>query len=349
MFKTFIYFIKLFFISFLIKKDDVYMTNAILKKENEILLRNLKQANKRIKFTKSDKIFFSSIYNITKNLSYIFTLVKPDTVLKWYKKLIKNYWTFSKNSNKAGRPETDKEIKKLILEMKNKNILWGAKKIQGELKKLGINLDTKTIRKILKTFRDKGKIKKSLTWSKFLKTHINSIYAMDFFTIDTIFNVRYYVFFIIHHKTREIIQTAITRNPTMLFVKQQMIEFEERVVSKAKEKIYLIHDRASMFLIDYSWYGIEGIKTSIKAPNMNAIAERFVRSIRQECFDWFIIFSKKQIKNILNEYINYYNSQRPHQGIRQGIPKGYEIKDRGKIISHPAVFGLHNYYEREAA
>ncbi len=349
MFKILIWFIKLFVFIFTNSRDKIYLSYAIIKKENEILCRSLQLNNKRIKFNKSDKIFFSSIYSLYKNLSNIFTLVKPDTVLKWYKNLIKNYWTFSKKSNKVGRPETDKEIQKLILEMKNNNILWGVKKIQGEIMKLGIKLDTKTIRKILKNFRDNGKIKKSLTWSKFLKSHINSLYAMDFFTIDTIFNVRYYVFFIIKHKTREVVQTSITRNPTMQFVKQQMIEFEEKVVSKAKEKIYLLHDRASMFLIDYSWYGIEGIKTSIKAPNMNAIAERFIRSIREECFDWFIIFGEKQIRNILREYISYYNSQRPHQGIGQGIPEGYEVKERGKIISQPRVFGLHHSYERVAA
>jgi len=82
---------------------------------------------------------------------------------------------------------------------------------------------------------------------------------------------------------------------------------------------------------------------------MNTIAERFIKSIREECFDWFIIFGEKQIRNILKEYISYYNSQGPHQGIGQIIPEGYEVKERGKIISHPRVFGLHNSYERLAA
>ena len=213
MFKILIWFIKLFVFIFTNSRDKIYLSYAVIKKENEILRRSLQLNNKRIKFNKSDKIFFSSIYSLYKNLSNIFTLVKPDTVLKWYKNLIKDYWTFSKKSNKVGRPETDKEIKKLILEMKNNNILWGVKKIQGELMKLDIKLDTKTIRKILKNFRDNGKIKKSLTWSKFLKTHINSLYAMDFFTIDTIFNIRDYVFFIVKHEFSDyIIRMGVSRH-----------------------------------------------------------------------------------------------------------------------------------------
>ena len=98
--------------------------------------------------------------------------------------------------------------------------MWGVRKIQGELRKLGIIIDHKTIWNILRTFRRKGKIKINLNWKKFLKMHIETIYAMDFFTIDTIFNKRYYVFFIINHKTREIVRYAIVENPTREFVRQ---------------------------------------------------------------------------------------------------------------------------------
>jgi putative transposase len=83
----------------------------------------------------------------------------------------------------------------LILTIKNENILWGVRKIQGELKKLGIIIDYKTVWNILRNFRRKGKIKTYLNWQKFLSMQIGSVYAMDFFTIDTIFNKRYYVFF----------------------------------------------------------------------------------------------------------------------------------------------------------
>ena len=115
--------------------------------------------------------------------------------------------------------------------------------MKGELLKLDIDLDTKTIRNILRIFRRKGKIKKSLEWKKFLKMQAESIYAMDFFTIDTLLNQRFYVIFIIHHSTREIVQFAVTQNPVREFVRQQIIELENSLNSI----VYLIHDNARQF------------------------------------------------------------------------------------------------------
>jgi hypothetical protein len=137
--------------------------------------------------------------------------------------------------------------------MKNDNLNWGYKKIQGELLKLGISLDQKTIQNILNVFRRRGKVKKSLSWKKFLKLQIHSIYAMDFFTIDTILNQRLYVYFILYHKTREIVQFAITTNPTREFVRQQVIEFEQKV----DQVVYMIHDHAAQFNINYIEFGIK--------------------------------------------------------------------------------------------
>ena len=125
--------------------------------------------------------------------------------------------------------------------MKNDNLNWGYKKIQGELLKLDISLDQKTVRNILNVFRRRGKVKKSLSWKKFLKLQIHSIYAMDIFTIDTILNQRLYVYFILYHKTREIVQFTITTNPTREFVRQQLNEFEQKV----DYIVYMIHDLLS--------------------------------------------------------------------------------------------------------
>ena len=188
--------------------------------------------------------------------------------------------------------------------MKNENLYWGVKKIQGELLKLNIELDPKTIWNILSDFRRRGMIKKSLTWKRFIKMHIDSIFAMDFFTVDTILNRRFYVLFIISHATREIIQFAVTENPVYEFVRQQIILFEE----KMDRLVYLIHDNAPQFHLDYLCYGIKDVRTSFNSPNMNAIAERFVGSIRREALDNFLLINERQIKRIISEYVDYYNS-----------------------------------------
>ena len=134
---------------------------------------------------------------------------------------------------------------------------------------------------------------------------------MDFFTIDTVLNQRFYVYFILYHKSREIVQFVVTRNPTREFVKQQLMEFEQTL----DHVVYMIHGHAAQFKLNYIVYGIEGIKTSVKAPDMNTLADRFIGLIRWEALDYYLMISEKQIIRILQKYIEYYNSKRPHQGI----------------------------------
>ena len=113
--------------------------------------------------------------------------------------------------------------------------------------------------------------------------------------------------------------------------------------------MYLIHDNAVQFNLDYLSYSIKGIATSIMAPNMNSIAERFVKSARVEALDYFLLLNRKQIKGILKEYISYYNNKRPHQGIDQKVPKNYKPQKEGNIFKLPILSGLHHHYFREAA
>ncbi len=216
---------------------------TILEKEVEILNR---QRKKRIQFTFSDRVSFS-LLNIVGSIKGNLSIVRPETVLKWQRNLIKKFWTLERKK-KPGRPPVEQKIKNLILRIKNENLIWGVRKIQGELLKLHIELDYKTIWNILREFRRQGKIQKSLSWKKFLKMQARSIYAMDFFTVDTLLNKRYYVHFIIHHASRRIVQFAITENPVREFVKQQMIDFEEEV----DVTVFMIRDRAPEFFLDYS-------------------------------------------------------------------------------------------------
>jgi putative transposase len=108
----------------------------------------------------------------------------------------------------------------------------------------------------------------------------------------------------------------------------------------------MIYDNVPQFNLDYASFGIKGVRISIQAPKMNAIAERFVGSIRREAFDYFILFHENQIKNILKEYITYYNSLRPHQGIAQKIPNGYKAERKGRVLKLPILGGLCNHYLR---
>jgi putative transposase len=126
------------------------------------------------------------------------------------------------------------------------------------------------------------------------------------------------VFFMMRLSSRKIVQLGFTENPTKSVVHQQMQDFREKY---PRQKVQLIHDNGpELCAVDYRPHRIKDIRTSIRAPNMNAYAERFVRSVRQEALDNFIIVSREQAKRIVREYVEYYNHQRPHQGIGNDIP-----------------------------
>jgi putative transposase len=335
-----------FIISFFKPNTTLYIENCLLKKENQIFKRKLNQ--KRIHISKYDKLYFI-LLNTIGNIKNKISIVTPQTLLHWQSRLIASFWTFMKKDSHPGRPPVPADVKNLILEMKNNNLFWGAKRIRDELLcKLRIDIHKSTIQNILKNFRRKGKIKKTYTWKKFLEAHAHSLFATDFFTVDTLFNQKFYVIFIISHKTREIVLSALTQHPTKEFVKQQIAELERNTT--IGNLVYLIRDRGPQFFINYTNYNIIDLCTSVESPNMNAIAERFVKSVRNDALDHFLLFNQKQISKIIFDYIEYYNNLRPHQGINS-IPKGIP-PDKSKCSHHlkanlcskSVLSGLHHHY-----
>ncbi len=223
-------------------------------------------------------------------------------------------------------------------------MLWGVYRIQDEVHKINVSVSRETIRKVLTVYRLTGEIKPNLTWSKFLKAHWESLFACDFFTVDLFGFSRLYVFFIIELKSRRIVHWNITMNPSIQFLRNQFSLFTEFFTN-----VYLIHDNSGeLKWFPYDEYGITGVSTTPYSPNMNAYAERFVRSIRTECLDWMYVINQNQVRNIMREYIRYYNSYRPHQGIGR-IPDATVIQQTtGSIRKERLLFGLHHRYYRQA-
>jgi hypothetical protein len=329
-------------------KQEYFVSVVALVKENHVLKRKFSPAQIRGKLSLFDRLFFASIAHLFQNIKEHITIVKPETVLSWVRKFQKRFWSYPHKKKKTGRPPITKNIKDLVLKIKNGFISIGNGQIRGELLKLGIDISESSIARILAVFRKKGKVRKGITWSQFIKSHLN-LYGMDFFTVDTIFNIRYYVFFILHIGSRKIIQFGVTKNPTKEFVRQQLIDFSNDYCLAGKS-VYLIHDRAGEFFYqNYEAYHIKNIPIAPYSPNMNAHAERWVGSIRRECLDWFIIFTEKQLRKLVSSYITYYNSLRPHQGLDQKIPTGYTPQTEGEITSISVLSGLRRHFFRSAA
>ena len=127
-------------------------------------------------------------------------------------------------------------------------------------------------------------------------------------------------------------------------MKQRIIAFSE-----AYPDSHLIHDNDSQFIsIDYSRYNIKVVNTCVSAPNMNTYVERVIGTIRREALYHFLLISEKQVRNIIKNYVDYYNHHRPHQGIRRILEEIPE-KGTGVIKKDEILSGLHHNYFRSSA
>lgn len=231
--------------------------------------------------------------------------------------------------------------------MKNRNLLWGLRRISGELLRLGINVSRDTVARVIQNGRKEGNILPNGSWKRFLSSHMRSLFCCDFFCVDSVFNKRFYVFFIMHVKSRRIVQYGVTTNPVMRFVRNQLAAF---MFDRPGKPTHLIHDNSGeLRWFDYASLGITGVAITPYSPNMNPFAERFVRSVKSECFDHFIVVGAFQARNIMREYVRYYNDKRPHQGIGNRTPGNKAVlTDVTRIRKESVLFGLYTSYSLAA-
>jgi transposase InsO family protein len=324
-------------------RQDLLVENAILQQQLIVLKRSVK----RPQFTNGDRTRLTLLARLTNFWKSALFLIQPDTLLRWHRDLFRLYWKW-KSTPKSREPRIPRETIELIKQMARENPRWGAKKIHGELLKLEIVVDKRTIRKYIKQVRKRSG---GQNWRTFLKNHAHEIWACDFMTIHTIFFKPLYVFVIIEHASRKVVHTAVTTNPTDEWTAQQIRE----ATPWGKKPKYLIHDNDGKFGSQFRGVlkasGIKPIKTPYQAPRANALCERFVGSLQRECTDNFFIFHANQLHKIISTYADYFNQQRPHQGINQHIPArltepkptpNYQL--RGKVVSTPVLKGLFHSY-----
>ena len=239
-------------------------------------------------------------------------LVQPETLLRWHRELFRLYW---KRRSKASshKPKVAAETIALIREMAKENRLWGAERIRGELLKLGIRVCKRTIQKYMRNGRTPQP--RGQKWATFLHNHTAQIWACDFLQVTDLFFRPLFVFFIIELKSRKVIHVGVTRSPTDLWIAQQLREATP--YGQAPKYLICNNDRKFGFCFARvaTTSAIEILKTPFHAPRANAICERFLRSMRQECLDHLLILHEKQLQRVLNEYVTYFNQARPHQGI----------------------------------
>src|SRR5919202_5106580 len=289
-------------------------------------------------------------------LSRSLLVVSPETVLRWHRDLVRRKWTCTRR-RPGGRQPLGADLEGLILRFAEENPRWGYSRIHGELRKLGYTLSRSAVRDVLKRHRvppapERGR--RGDSWRRFLAQHREQFLACDFFTVETLFLKTVYVLFFIELGTRRVHLAGCTTHPTAAWVTQQARQLSWQLQDGALPVRYLLHDRdtkfAPAFDMVFTSEGVEIVRTPYRAPNANAVAERWIRSAREECLDHLLILGQAHLRRVLTAYADYYNHARPHQGRDQRPPVESPLRSsQGPVRRRDVLSGLLHDYYRDAA
>ncbi|MCP3910758.1 MAG: transposase [Actinomycetia bacterium] len=247
--------------------------------------------------------------------------VTPDTLLRWHRRRITRHWT--QPSRGPGRPSTATEIRQLVVRLAAENPTWGYRRIHGELAGLGHHVASSTVWQILKTTgTDPAPERSDVTWSQFL--HSQAAVACDFFTVDTAMLHRYYVLFFIHLPTRQVFFAGVTANPTGAWTTQAARNLFLHHANRLVDSRALVRDRGNQFIETFDEIfrteDFKILRSPVRTPVANAFAERWIGSIRRELLDQTIIWNQRQLERVVVDYIEHYNTHRPHRSLDQRPP-----------------------------
>jgi putative transposase len=287
----------------------------------------------------------------TNQLRTTLRLFSPRTVFRWHNELVKRKWTY-KHQNKGGRPRLSQDIQDLVIRLAKENPRWGYGKIEGELLKLGIKVSQTTIRNFLNR---QGIVPApvragSLGWRHLMNHYKSQLLACDFLTVETLFLKTIYIFFFIEIGTRRVHIAGITEHPNGYWVAQQARNFGWFLQERDTNFVCLIRDNDSKYTDSFDTVieseGINIIRTPFRAPNANAFAERWVRTLRTECLDNILVVNESHLRRVLTEYVEYYNSRRPHQSLNQQSPIPSPPPEPSGMIQQRKILGgiINDYF-----
>ena len=294
----------------LLARSDAAKDAEILTLRHEVTV--LRRTNPRPKISWLDRSLLSALSRLLPAPLRQVRLVSPRTLLRWHAQLVARRWTYP--HRRPGRPSTPPPIRALVLRMAHENPRWGYRRIQGELIGLGHLVAASTVWTILKSAGlDPAPRRSGPTWRQFLSAQAHAILAIDFAHVDTVFLRRLYILLVIEHERRRVHLVGITAHPTGDWVTQQARNLLMDLGERADRFRFLIRDRDSKFTaaFDAVFTGadIRIIRTPVRAPRANAIAERFVGTLRRECLDHLLITGPRHLAAVLREYVAA--SQRP--------------------------------------
>ena len=299
---------------------ELYKAIDYLREQVRVLVEQQEKENKRILLTNRQRMRVAAKAKqlSRKMLEQCTELFTPDTIMRWYRRLIAEKYDGSQNRTYAGRPQIPQEVVDLVIRFKQDNPRWGYKKIRDQIVYLGYKISKSSVKNVLieNGYDPEPDLTVRSTWHEFIESHWDVLSACDFFTIELLTGrklVRCTVFFAIEFSTRKVFFAPIKLQPDGKYMKQVA-----RILTDyggfLKGKRYLIHDRDPLYNTKgfhdiLKTYGIELVRLPAQSPDLNAYSERFVKSVKYECLNHLILSSVQQLEYVLEQYCQYYHHE----------------------------------------
>ena len=338
--------------------EELLRRNEYLVAENRILRTHIQG---RVNLTDGER---RSLAEIGKRLgrralAEVASIVQPETTLAWHRRLVAKKFDGSANRNYPGRPRVDPDVEQLIVRLATDNRDWGYDRIVGALANLGHKVSDQTVGNILQRhgIPPAPERKKTTTWKEFIRSHQAVLAATDFFTTEvwTLSGlVTYYVLFVMHVATRRVHIAGLTPFPTEFWMTQVARNLTMADVGFLVDHRYLIHDRDGKYCPAFDTIlkdsGVTPVRLPPRSPNLNSQAERWVRSVKDECLSKLILFGEPALRTTLRAYLDHFHGERNHQGKDNLLLfPTHEIPSEGVVRCRERLGGLLKFYHRAAA
>ncbi len=338
--------------------QELLARNEYLTAENRILKAQL---NGRLKLSDAERGALGEIGHRLgrKALADLATIARPDTILGWYRKLVARKFDGSARRG-PGRPRIKREVEQLIIRMARENRDWGYDRIAGALANLGHEISDQTVGNVLRRhgLPPAPERKRTTTWAAFIRTHLELLAGTDFFTAEVLTLrglVTYYVLLFIRLESRRVDIAGLTVHPNKAWMKQIARNATMEDCGVLRDCRYLLHDRDTKFTRSFRAIIASGrvkpLALPACSPNLNAYAERWVRSVKEECLSKVILFGERSLRRALSNYVDHFHAERNHQGKGNVLlfPRATDRQREGPVRCRERLGGLLRYYHREAA
>jgi Homeodomain-like domain len=302
--------------------QELLLRNEYLIAENRILRSHLLN---RLRLSDPERATLAEIAKRLgrKALNDIATVAKPDTILGWYRRLIAQKFDGSRQRVYPGRPRASPEIEALVVRFARENRSWGYDRIAGALANLGHIVSDQTVGNILRRHKIAPAPERSrtTTWAEFIRSHMDVLAGADFFTVEVLTwrgLITYYVLFFIEIGSRRVSLGGITRHPDCCWMEQVARNATMEGTGYLNKCRYLLHDRDRKFCPEFrntlAAGGVKCLPLPARSPNLNSYAERWVRSIKEECLSRLILFGENSLQRVVSNYLDHFHKERNHQG-----------------------------------